>query len=60
MSEKKRKKKDHVDVGKKLQRRRANERNRKKATARAKKSTDEVDTVKFKPGSASDDSRRGP
>jgi hypothetical protein len=57
MSDKKRKKKDHADVGKKLRRRRTDERARRNAGAQPKKTTDEVDTVKFKPGSASDDSR---
>jgi hypothetical protein len=57
MSQKKRKKKDHADVGKKLRRRRESEKARKPKTA-AKKETDEVDTVKFKPGSAQDNSTR--
>ncbi len=53
-----RKKKDGKDVGKKRQRMRASVTARKQR-AKRKKSTDEVDTVKYKPGSAGDRTRRG-
>jgi hypothetical protein len=56
-----RKKKDGQDVGKKRQRMRASvtaRKQRAKATKR-KKSTDEVDTVKYKRGSAGDRTRSG-
>jgi len=59
VSEKKRKKKAHADVGKKLRRLRESEKSRRPRRARRKKETDEVDTVKFKPGSARDHSKRG-
>ena len=56
-----RKKKDGKDPGKKRQRMRASVSARKAraSTAKRKKSTDEVDTVKYKPGSAGDRTRTG-
>ena len=60
MSEKKRQKKDHADAGKKRKRMRESVKGRKRRAAKPKKSTDEVDTVKFKPGSAGDKRRTGP
>ena len=59
MSDRDRKKKDHKDVGKKRQRMRANVTQRKASRAKKRKSTDEVDSVKFKRGSAGDRTRSG-
>jgi hypothetical protein len=53
-----RKKKDGQDVGKKRQRMRANVKARKRAPRR-RSATDEVDTVKYKRGSAGDRTRTG-
>ena len=58
MSEKTRQKKDGKDPGKKRRRMKVDVKARKRrAAGRKKKSTDEVDTVKFKPGSARDKTR---
>ena len=54
-----RKKKDGGDPGKKRRRMRKSVEARKTAAAGARPSRDEVDTVKYKMGSAGDRSRRG-
>ena len=57
MSDKDQKKKDGRDTSKKRQRMKESVKSRKRRAS--KQSRDEVDTVKFKPGSAGDRSRRG-
>jgi hypothetical protein len=59
MSDKDQKKKDRRDTGKKRQRMKQSVKSRKRRASPSKQSRDEVDTVKFKPGSAGDKSRRG-
>jgi hypothetical protein len=59
MSNKDQKKKGGQDTGKKRGRMRESVEARKQERRRPKNKRDEVDTVKFKPGSASDRSRRG-
>jgi hypothetical protein len=54
-----RKKKNGEDVGKKRRRMRESVTTRKAAAINARPSRDEVDTVKYKKGSAGDRSRRG-
>jgi hypothetical protein len=54
-----RKKKDGQDKGKKTKSMRESVRGRKRRAGPPRRSVDEVDTVKFKPGSASDE-RTGP
>jgi hypothetical protein len=54
-----RKKKDGQDPGKKRQRMRADVARRRKAAGAKRESSDQPDVVEYKPGSASDRSRRG-
>jgi hypothetical protein len=59
MSDKDRKKKHHEDVGKKNRRMKRAVKARSRARRRRGNAKDEVDTVKFKRGSANDRSRAG-
>jgi hypothetical protein len=59
MSDKQRKKKDHQDANKKRRRMRGAVAARRRSTQPTRAQRDEVDTVKFKRGSASDRTRTG-
>jgi hypothetical protein len=59
MSDKDQKKKDHGDAGKKRRRMKQAVKSRRRAAERPRNPRDEVDTVKFKRGSAADRTRRG-